>query len=224
MTEGRYPGVRIHPSALIEDDVALGGGTAVWDNVHVRHGAQIGSSCILGEKTYVAYDVQIGDRCKLNACVYVCAGVTIGDDCMISAHVVFTNDLYPRAFEVHAGNFATSEPTDETLSTKVDHGVTIGANATIGPGLSLGEFSMVGMGSVVTADVPAYALVLGNPARIGAWVCACGPRIATAQAWEQAAIGTAFECRRCGRAYERQDGECLEVRPPKKGPGRDDVS
>jgi UDP-2-acetamido-3-amino-2,3-dideoxy-glucuronate N-acetyltransferase len=189
--------VRVHPTAILEDGVVLGPGTAVWDGAHVRARARIGADCIVGEKTYVAYDVAIGDRCKLNACVYVCAGVTIGNGVMIAAHVVFTNDLLPRATDPELRSLLPSEPTEATLRTRVHDGVTIGANATIGPGLELGAFCMVGMGSVVTADVPPHALVLGNPARLAGIVCRCGQVVARATA---AAVPAGDHRCGCGRS------------------------
>lgn len=192
-----------HPSALVEAGVELGPGTKVWDNVHIRRNARIGKSCIIGEKTYVAYEVQIGDFCKLNASVYVCAQVTLEDFVMIAAHTVFTNDRYPRAGNLSLTGLETSDVTDETLATRVCRGVTIGANATIGPGITLGEFSMVGMGSVVTRSVPAYRLVAGNPARPVAWVCACGEPLAKGEDAEVAPgqEARALDCHRCQRRY-----------------------
>ena len=89
--------VRVHPTALVERDVAIGAGTSIWDNVHVRFGAAIGEECIIGEKTYIAYEVKIGNRVKINAFVYVCNAVTIEDGVMISAGTIFTNDRFPRA-------------------------------------------------------------------------------------------------------------------------------
>jgi UDP-2-acetamido-3-amino-2,3-dideoxy-glucuronate N-acetyltransferase len=211
----------IHPTALLEDGVAVGEGTKVWDNVHIRRGAKVGRSSIIGEKTYVAYDVSIGSFVKINASVYICAEVTIEDFCMISAHTVFTNDRFPRAGNRALTGLETSEPTDDTLATRVARGSTIGANATIGPGLTLGEFSMVGMGSVVTRSVPPYALVLGNPARHVGWVCQCGHPIARfaqtpfeedAGSPRDADLGVArLECGQCQRTYE-QDGARLFAR------------
>ncbi|MCK5944637.1 MAG: N-acetyltransferase, partial [Planctomycetes bacterium] len=129
--------VRIHETAIVEPGVTIGANTSVWDNVHVRRGARIGRDCIVGEKTYIAYDVVIGDLCKLNACVYVCAGVTIEDGVMVAAHTVFTNDLLPRATDPDVTALRSSAPDEQTLATTVRRGSTIGANCTIGPGLTL---------------------------------------------------------------------------------------
>ncbi|MBK8978355.1 MAG: N-acetyltransferase [Planctomycetes bacterium] len=176
------PSARIHPTALVEDGAHVGARTAVWDSAHLRSGARIGRDCIVGEKTYVAGGATIGDLCKLNAQVYVCAGVTIEDGVMLSAHVVFTNDLLPRACDTAMTALRPSEPDEHTLSTTVRRGATVGANATIGPGLVLGAFCMVGMGSVVTRDVPDHALVVGNPARIVGLVARDGTRVWSAPA------------------------------------------
>ena len=191
----------VHPAALVEENVSLGAGTHVWDGAHIRRGARVGRSCIVGEKTYIAYDVAIGDFVKLNASVYVCAGVRIEDFCMISAHVVFTNDRYPRAGNADLSGLETSAPTEETLETVVSRGTTIGANATIGPGIELGEFSMIGMGSVVTRSVPPYRLVLGNPARPVGWVCACGPVLTRSDSPHRGEPDRPFRCERCSREY-----------------------
>lgn len=157
--------VRIHPTALVEDGVDIGEGTSIWDSVHVRGPAKIGKDCIVGEKTYIAYDVVIGDRCKLNAMVYIPTAVTIEDGVMISAGTIFTNDLYPRSCTSDLSALRTSDADEHTLPTLVKEGCTIGAAATIGPGIELGRFSMVGMGSVVTATIPDFHLRVGNPAR-----------------------------------------------------------
>lgn len=200
----------VHPTAIVESDVTLGSGTKIWDAVHIRRGAQVGQGCIVGEKSYIAYDCVIGNFVKLNASVYVCAGVTIGDFCMISAHVVFTNDRYPRAGNRQLTALEISEPTDETSSTYVERGVTIGANATIGPGVRLGAHSMIGMGSVVTHDVPAHRLVAGNPARMIGWVCVCGlPLAIERDASTQPTFGKPVSCRRCQRQYLLESPERL---------------
>ena len=211
MNSADFPECRIHPTALIEEGVSIGGGSSVWDNVHIRHGAQIGKSCIIGEKTYIAYDVRIGNFCKLNASVYVCAGVTINDYVMLAAHTVFTNDRFPRAFDRTLDGLASSDPNEETLSTKVGIGVTTGANVTIGPGIEIGDFAMIGMGSVVTRSVHAHGLVIGNPARLAGYVCTCGPVLVKLAQWNKDNSGTRYECERCGRVYEKGEGGVLEV-------------
>jgi acetyltransferase-like isoleucine patch superfamily enzyme len=208
-----------HPTALVEEGVLLGEGTKVWDSVHIRRGARIGKSCIVGEKTYIAYEVTIGNFVKINACVYICAQVTVEDFCMISAHTVFTNDRFPRAGNLELTGLETSDITDETLATKLCRGVTIGANATIGPGIVLGEFSMVGMGSVVTRDVAPYALVVGNPARPAGWVCACGHPLLRFKGDARPEPGRLKElaCERCNRSFVLDSSG---LRPAKsQGPG-----
>src|SRR5437762_8871958 len=160
--EGGSDTPRIHPTAIIEHGVSIGARTTVWDGVHLRGPSSIGQDCIVGEKTYVAYGVLIGSYVKINAHVYICTGVTIEDRVMIAAGVIFTNDRYPRAFAIDGDGLASSEPNEDTLQTTVREGATIGAGAVIGPGLEIGAYAMVGMGAVVTGDVPPHALVYGN--------------------------------------------------------------
>ena len=187
----------IHATAIVEPGATIGDGTAIWDHAHVRAGARIGRKCIVGEKTYVAYDVVIGDLVKLNASVYVCARVTIDDGVLVAAHTVFTNDRTPRACDPDLRDLLASEPNEATLATRVGRGSSIGANCTIGPGLVLGEFCMVGMGSVVVRSVPPHALVVGNPARLVGAVCRCGATVAKFAAAAPAAAD--FECPKCHR-------------------------
>ncbi|MBT8164491.1 MAG: N-acetyltransferase [Acidimicrobiia bacterium] len=191
----------IHPTALIEDGVEIGPGTSVWDNVHVRGPATIGSDCIVGEKTYIAYGVIIGDRVKINAFAYICTGVTIEDGVMISAGTTFTNDRYPRATTSDLATLRSSDPDEDTLETLVREGATIGAAATIGPGIEVGRFAMIGMGSVVTRSVPDFGLVVGNPARQIGSVCRCG---------EPLPAGSEVQCERCGLAYTVTNGTVRE--------------
>lgn len=190
---------RIHESAIVEPEVRVGAGTAVWDNVHIRGPAVIGNDCIVGEKTYIAYGVQVGSYVKINAQVYVCTGVTIADRVMIAAGVIFTNDRYPRAFGIDGG-LADSGPTEETLNTTVEEGATIGAGAVIGPGLTIGAFAMIGMGTVVTADVPPHGLMYGNPARLRGYVCLCGHPLWVPPQKTRRPVG-ARRCSRCQRSY-----------------------
>jgi acetyltransferase-like isoleucine patch superfamily enzyme len=181
----------IHPTATIEDRVLIGEGSVVWADVHIRGPASIGRDCIIGEKTYIAYGVAIGSLVKVNANVYICTAVTIEDRVMVSAGVIFTNDRYPRAFARTGNRLAASGPTEDTLPTIVREGATIGAGAVIGPGIEIGSYAMVGMGSVVTADVPPHGLVYGNPARLHGRVCVCGTPVD--------ATGGSFRCERCER-------------------------
>jgi len=205
-----HPSVRIHPTAIIEPSVTLGSGTSVWDNVHIRHGATLGEECIVGEKTYIAYDVKIGRRVKINAMVYICYGVTIEDGVMISAGTIFTNDVFPRATTPDLKQLRPSDPDDQTRETVVAAGATVGAGCTIGSNLRIGRFAMVGMGSVVTRDVPDFHLVVGNPARSVGAVCRCGHAIAK---WppgapaEQASV----QCATCGSLYEIRRGVVIEA-------------
>ncbi len=200
---------RIHPTALIEDGVTLGPGTAIWDNVHVRHSTRIGAECIVGEKTYIAYGVNIGDRVKINAFVYLCNAVTIEDGVMISAGTVFTNDRFPRATTPDLKQLRSSDPDEHTLPTLVRAGATIGAHCTIGNDLTIGRWAMVGMGSVVTKSVQDFHLVLGSPARSVGCVCRCGQLV---MRWEQPATVVEPEraCSACGRQYAIANGIVTE--------------
>src|SRR5256885_17180373 len=118
-------GNRIHPTAIIEEDVALGSGTSVWDHVHIRHGASLGEECIVGGKTTIAYDVKIGNRVKINSAAYICNAVRIEDGVMISAGVIFTNDRFPRATTSDLKRLRPSAPDEHTLPTVVREGATI---------------------------------------------------------------------------------------------------
>jgi UDP-2-acetamido-3-amino-2,3-dideoxy-glucuronate N-acetyltransferase len=202
-------GVRIHPTAIVEAGVEIGAGTTVWDGVHVRTGAKIGPQCIVGEKTYVAYDVVIGPRCKINAMVYLCAGVTLETGVMVSAGTIFTNDRFPRATTPDLEELRSSAPDEHTLSTLVREGATLGAGCRIGPGLTIGRFAMVGMGSVVTRSVGDFLLVVGNPARPVGAVCRCGEPILRF-ARELPPPTAEAACSQCGRTYTFADGVVRE--------------
>lgn len=203
---------RIHPTALVEDDVHIGDGTSIWDNVHIRHGARIGAQCIVGEKTYIAYDVRIGDRVKINAMVYICAGVHVETGVMISAGTTFTNDRFPRATTPDLSELRPSEPDDHTLDTHVREGATIGAQCTVGPGLEIGRFAMVGMGSLVTRSIPAFHLSIGSPSRSVGCVCRCGEPLLKFPAGEPPDHRSA-SCASCGLRYDVRKGVVTEVSP-----------
>lgn len=145
----------IHSSAHVDSNAAIGEGSRLWINVQVREGARIGRECIISKDVYVDCHVEIGDRCKVQNGVSLYHGVTIGDDVFIGPNAAFTNDRVPRAFN-----------TDwQITQTRIESGASIGANATIVCGVTVGEYAMVAAGSVVTHDVPPYTLVKGNPAR-----------------------------------------------------------
>lgn len=154
----------VHSTAIVEDGAIIGEGTKIWHFAHIRSGAKIGKYCNIGKDVYVDVDVQIGDRVKIQNGVSIYRGVKIEDDVFVGPHVTFTNDLYPRSFNREW----------QIVPTLVKHGASIGANATIVCGITIGEYAMVGAGAVVTKDVPPHGLVLGNPARLKGFVCFCG--------------------------------------------------
>lgn len=157
----------IHPTANISDTAQIGDNSKVWINVQIRENARIGHSCILGKDVYIDLAVSIGDQCKIQNGVSVWNGVTVENDVFIGPHACFTNDKVPRAFNYDW----------KVMPTLVKQGASIGANATIVCGVTIGEYAMIAAGSVVTRDVPAYTLVMGNPARAVARVDKMGNRV-----------------------------------------------
>jgi len=169
------PGAFVHESAVVEDGATVGAGTRVWHQAQIRAGARVGARCNVGKGVFIDLDVRVGDDSKLQnyACVY--HGVTLGRGVFVGPHAVFTNDRYPRATD---STFVPLRDGDWTVGeTSVGDGASIGANSTILPGVRVGAWAMVAAGAVVTADVPAYTLVAGAPARRLGWVCACGKRL-----------------------------------------------
>lgn len=202
---------RVHPTAIIEAGVEIGSGTAIWDNVHIRHSTRIGEECIIGEKTYVAYGVDIGNRVKINAFVYICNAVTIEDGVMISAGTIFTNDRFPRATTPDLKTLRASEPDEHTLPTLVREGATIGAGCTIGNDLVIGRFAMIGMGALVTKSVSDFHLALGHPAMPAGCVCRCGQLLLRFQDQDPAQL-VQTECAACGLKYEIRGKQVEELR------------
>src|SRR5437867_665026 len=156
--------IRVHPTAEVSPRASVGEGTQIWHWVQIREGARLGRSCRVGKDVYIDADVILGDGCKVQNFATIYRGVTIGDSVFIGPHVCFTNDPRPRA---DAADW-------ELVSTKVENAASIGANATIVCGVTIGRAAMVAAGAVVTKDVPPHGLVAGVPARIIGWVCDCG--------------------------------------------------
>lgn len=188
----------IHPTAVVEDGAIIGDGTRVWHFAHVRAKARIGRSCNLGKSVFIDAGVSIGDNVKIQNFVSVYHGVTVEDDVFIGPSATFTNDLYPRAF-------IWSE--DRLVPTRVCRGASIGANATIVCGVTIGEYAMIGAGSVVTGDVPAFALVYGSPAEHRGYVCRCGHRLVEAVSRDD--HGTVFRCGSCGETVRIQKDKAI---------------
>jgi acetyltransferase-like isoleucine patch superfamily enzyme len=163
---------QIADSAVVSDEAIVGPATRVWHFAQVREGARIGAQCNIGKGVYVGAGVVIGDRCKVENNASLFEGLTVEDGVFIGPHVVFTNDMRPRATNPD-GSLQTAA--DWTMEhTIVRRGASIGAGAIIIPGLEIGRSAMVGAGAVVTHDVPAHALVVGNPAKPIGWICVCG--------------------------------------------------
>jgi UDP-2-acetamido-3-amino-2,3-dideoxy-glucuronate N-acetyltransferase len=167
--------VRIHPSADVSLNAAVGEGTSIWHQAQVREDASIGQNCIIGKGVYIDAGVEIGNNVKIQNYCSVYHGVTIEDGVFVGPHVCFTNDLHPRAVNPD-GSLKAAD--DWVLSyTLIKHGAALGANSTIVCGITIGEWAMIGSGSVVTRDVPPYGLAWGNPARLHGFVCPCGTRL-----------------------------------------------
>jgi acetyltransferase-like isoleucine patch superfamily enzyme len=184
-----HDGAFVHESAFIDDDCGLGAGTRVWHFSHLLAHTIVGADCTIGQNVMIGPNVQVGDRCKIQNNVSLFEGVVLDDGVFCGPSCVFTNVLTPRA-EV--------ERKDEFLPTHVGRGASIGANATIVCGNAIGEYAMVGAGAVVTAEVPAHALVVGVPARRIGWVSHDGE-----------VLGPDLVCPRSGRRY-RATGDTLE--------------
>lgn len=172
-------------TAIVEPGAHIGDGTRIWHHAHVRTGATIGEHSSLGKNVYVDTDVTIGSRVKVQNNVSIYRGVTVADDAFLGPSCVFTNDRYPRA----SGNDW------QVVPTMVQQGASVGANATIVCGVTLGEWSVVAAGAVVTHDVVAHQLVVGAPARPAGWVCRCGRVVS-----RDIVPPSSFECDDCKAA------------------------
>lgn len=173
-----------HEKAMVDSD-RIGAGTRIWAFAHVMSGAVIGEDCNIGEGCYVEGKAVIGNDVTIKNHICVWDGVTLEDHVFLGPHVVLTNDFIPR--NLHR------TPLDEFLPTLIKRGASVGANATIICGITIGEHALVGAGSVVTKDVPAHALVFGNPARVKGYVCECGQK-----------IEFGIPCSKCGLKYKME--------------------
>ncbi|OGF54054.1 MAG: hypothetical protein A2Z21_04435 [Candidatus Fraserbacteria bacterium RBG_16_55_9] len=192
MSNGGY---YVHPSSYLDANVVIGEGTKIWHFCHVMSGARIGQRCTIGQNAFIGRNVILGNGCKIQNNVSLYEGVTLEDEVFCGPSMVFTNDINPRS--------AFPKGPEGFVKTRVKRGCSIGANATIVCGITLGEHSFVGAGAVVTREVPAYALVYGNPAKLHGWVCICGARLRFE--------GPQSECGQCSRSYQKQSEERITL-------------
>ncbi len=164
----------IHPAAEVSPQAVIGAGTLIWRQAHIREGAHIGEMCNIGKGVYVDTHVHIGSCVKIQNHTSVFEGVTLEDGVFVGPHVCFTNDLHPRA--INPDGTLKSASDWEITPTLVKYGASIGAAAVILCGVTIGEFALIGAGSMVTRDVVPYALVFGNPAMQRGYVCRCARR------------------------------------------------
>ncbi|MBM4133186.1 MAG: N-acetyltransferase [Nitrospira sp.] len=187
-----HPTARIHEKALV-DDCEIGPDTRVWAFAHVLPRAKVGARCNLGESVFVESGAVIGDECIIKNGVAIWEGVELGHKVFIGPNAVFTNIGRPRAArkDLYRARFS---------KTYVAEGVTIGANATIVCGISVGRYAFIGAGTVVLRDVPAYGLIVGNPGRLKGWVCRCAVR-----------LNDNLECLECGQRYQKERDGLVEL-------------
>lgn len=189
----------VHPTAIVEEPVKIGPGTKIWHFSHVMTGAHIGAGCILGQNVFVASTVKVGDHVKIQNNVSLYDGVELEADVFCGPSVVFTNVTNPRSFVPRRQTFK---------KTLVQRGATLGANATILCGITIGCYAFIGAGSVVTKDVPNCALVYGNPARLKGWICQCGIKLKK--------HGRCWICPTCKLRYVAgKDGLTVALQTPK---------
>jgi len=184
----------VHESSFVDSPCEIGDGTKIWHFSHIMKNSRLGRNCNIGQNVVVSPQCVIGNNVKIQNNVSVYTGVILEDDVFCGPSMVFTNVINPRS---HV------ERKDEYKTTLVKRGATIGANATIVCGVTLGQYSFIGAGSVVTRDVPDYAMVYGNPARLRGWSCACGDKLDLAAAPKNDENAA---CTRCGQHYRYQAG------------------
>jgi UDP-2-acetamido-3-amino-2,3-dideoxy-glucuronate N-acetyltransferase len=181
----------IHESSYVDEPCVIGTGTKIWHFSHIMKHCRIGDNCNIGQNVVISPDVVIGNNVKIQNNVSVYTGCILEDDVFCGPSMVFTNVVNPRSHVIRR---------DEYKTTLVRRGASMGANSTIVCGVTIGRYAFIGAGSVVTHDVPDYALLYGNPARIRGWMCACGVKLAFASDAGQ----ETGQCPSCGRAYCRR--------------------
>ena len=193
------PDYFVHESSYVDAGAQIGRDTKIWHFCHVMPGAVIGERCSLGQNVVVMPGTRIGNNVKIQNNVSIYEGVVLEDDVFCGPSCVFTNVVNPRA---HVSRKHAYRPT------LVKRGSSIGANATIVCGVTLGEYAFIGAGAVVTADVPAFGLMLGVPARRVGWMCQCGERLVV--------VGARSECAACGATYEESNGALRLIASPRR--------
>lgn len=186
----RHSSTTIHPTAAVDDGVTIGAGSRVWHFAHLLSGTVLGQRCVIGQNVMIGPDVRVGDGCKIQNNVSLYTGVTLEDDVFCGPSCVFTNVRTPRAHVDRRADFAR---------TLVRRGATIGANATVVCGVTIGQYAFVGAGATVTKDVRDFSLVVGVPARQVGWVCVCGEVLIRA-------ADDLWRCVRCGDVYAERVG------------------
>lgn len=186
-----------HPSSYVDQPCEIGANTKIWHFSHVMQGCTIGAGCNIGQNVVISPDVRIGNNVKIQNNVSVYTGVILEDDVFCGPSMVFTNVINPRSHIARKNEYRT---------TLVRKGASLGANSTIVCGVTIGEYAFVGAGSVVSRDVPPYALVFGNPARVRGWVCYCGVKLHTPDN-----TGAAHVCSACGRTYRFENDSLSPV-------------
>jgi acetyltransferase-like isoleucine patch superfamily enzyme len=163
----RRESVYIHPTAEVSKKAKIGAGTKIWNHAQIREEAEIGSNCVISKNVYIDKGVKVGNNVKIQNGISLYYGLTVEDNVLLGPHCVFTNDLYPRAF---IGDY-------KVYPTIIRKGASIGANATIVCGITIGKFTMIGAGSVVTKNIPDFGFAFGNPAQLKGFACKCGKRL-----------------------------------------------
>jgi acetyltransferase-like isoleucine patch superfamily enzyme len=196
----------VHPTADVSPFAEIGKGTRVWHQAQIRERVRLGENCIVSKGVYIDFDVQVGNNVKIQNGAFLYHGCTIEDGVFIGPGVIFTNDKQPRAINPDG----TLKGNDDWIvgKTHVRYGASVGTGSIVLPGVTIGRFAMVGAGAVVSKDVPDHGLVLGVPARLIGFVCACGEKLGGA------APVASVKCPRCGRAYRvAQGARGLECQP-----------